>query len=281
MDAAQLKMAVYGALRARHIKQEWWCLTEVPVPGVDDPAGRYIDLFAVHRYTRRRRAVAYEIKVSRADFAREIRHPEKRRAAEAVSTECLFAVPIGMVKPDEVPEGWGLVEVMKGPKCRTSVQPQQRPMPPWPWAVTNGVMRRVEQYTTGLDSEVHYGERWPNVFWRMAGNLLAEEDLLAMTRARYEKEITADKCKMIRNAVDDWKENDKEYLQLLELFKAVNRLTGYTAYQYGSPTAYLQRWVDKHVSVDMPAAVRTILTDLQRLGDRAGRHLPKEGTDVS
>ena len=51
--------------------------------------------------------IAYEIKVSRHDFFRELEHPEKRQAALSVSNQFYFAVPASLVSPAEVPAETG------------------------------------------------------------------------------------------------------------------------------------------------------------------------------
>lgn len=58
--------------------------------------------------------VAYEIKVTRADFRSEMRKPEKRAGAMALSHQFFFATPPGLVKRDEIPADCGLVEVTAG-----------------------------------------------------------------------------------------------------------------------------------------------------------------------
>lgn len=57
------------------------------------------------------RRVAYEIKVSRADFRAEMRKPQKRAPAMAFTHQFFFATPPGLVKKHEIPEDCGLVEV--------------------------------------------------------------------------------------------------------------------------------------------------------------------------
>ena len=56
----------------------------------------------------------FEVKVSRADFMHEMKDPAK---AEAVGQFCDFfwlAAPVGLVRVDEVPLTWGLIELTKG-----------------------------------------------------------------------------------------------------------------------------------------------------------------------
>ncbi|NLS27951.1 hypothetical protein S2M10_29530 [Sphingomonas sp. S2M10] len=54
-------------------------------------------------------ATAYEIKVSRADFRRDT--PAKQREARLFSDRFYYATPPGLLKPDEVPDWAGLIEV--------------------------------------------------------------------------------------------------------------------------------------------------------------------------
>lgn len=58
--------------------------------------------------------VAYEVKTSRSDFLSELRRPEKRRRAMEISHLFLFATPVGLVEPREIPKECGLVEVDEG-----------------------------------------------------------------------------------------------------------------------------------------------------------------------
>jgi hypothetical protein len=51
---------------------------------------------------------AVEIKVSRADFKRETE--EKRRAWRAITNRFIYAAPVGLILPEEVPAGCGLWE---------------------------------------------------------------------------------------------------------------------------------------------------------------------------
>lgn len=54
------------------------------------------------------RATAYEIKVSRGDFKRDSH--KKQREARLFSDRFFYVTPVGLVKPDEVPDWAGLLE---------------------------------------------------------------------------------------------------------------------------------------------------------------------------
>lgn len=65
------------------------------------------------------RRVAYEIKVSRSDWRSEMRKPQKRAGAMALTHQFFFAVPDGLVRRDEVPVDCGLVTVAEDGAVKT------------------------------------------------------------------------------------------------------------------------------------------------------------------
>lgn len=89
----------------------------------------------------RMNVVAYEVKVSRGDFARELANPAKRAAAMEVSNQFFFAAPGGLIAPAEVPEGCGLVEV-RGEISTVVVPAPRREIPPPGWGFLAAVGRR-------------------------------------------------------------------------------------------------------------------------------------------
>ena len=70
--------------------------------------------------------IAYEVKVSRADFLNEIKMPWKRETAMAYSNRFIYITPPGLIKKDEIPEGCGLQEVHPSGHIRTVVKAPQR-----------------------------------------------------------------------------------------------------------------------------------------------------------
>jgi hypothetical protein len=56
-------------------------------------------------------AQSVEVKISRGDWLREIKAPTKARLALAVSNFMWVAAPAGVVKSEELPAHWGLLEV--------------------------------------------------------------------------------------------------------------------------------------------------------------------------
>lgn len=53
----------------------------------------------------------FEVKVSRSDWLRELKKPDKAAPALALGDYFSVVAPAGCVKPDELPERWGLIEV--------------------------------------------------------------------------------------------------------------------------------------------------------------------------
>lgn len=79
---------------------------------------RTADFFAFHAWpSEGHRSVAVEVKVSKADFRRELANPDKRAPFEEVSSEFWFAAPRGIIPEEELPEGLGLLETW-GDKLR-------------------------------------------------------------------------------------------------------------------------------------------------------------------
>lgn len=74
---------------------------------------------------------AIEVKVSRADYWRESH--EKRRAWQAITHRFVYAVPAGLITPDEVPAGIGLWYVTENgvvsvKSCRINKYPEDPPV---------------------------------------------------------------------------------------------------------------------------------------------------------
>lgn len=98
-----------------------------------------MDLWPSHRFLK----VAYEVKVSRADFFHEMENPRKREAAILLSNRFYFAVPVGLVSVAEVPEGCGLIYVGES-RCRMVKESARTSGPEPTWGFISSVLRRAE-----------------------------------------------------------------------------------------------------------------------------------------
>lgn len=71
--------------------------------------------------------IAYEIKISRGDFLRELAQPEKRAWGVEISNQFWFVCAPDVAKIEEIPEGCGLLVATKGgDKLRAVKQAQHR-----------------------------------------------------------------------------------------------------------------------------------------------------------
>ena len=92
----------------------------------------------------------HEIKVSRSDWLRELKHPEK--AAEFIPYMNCWWIVIAdrsMVRPGELPDGWGLM-AMNGPVLVTVRKAQRRKAEPMPPTRLAALLRAVAQTSAVL-----------------------------------------------------------------------------------------------------------------------------------
>jgi len=108
--STRLLDCVESALHANG--QEWIFLRELRVgTGRHQTSLQRLDAFALNCYPHQgMRRICYEVKVSRADYLLELRHPLKRRMGLRYSNEFYFVTPAGMLDPKEVPAECGVVE---------------------------------------------------------------------------------------------------------------------------------------------------------------------------
>ncbi len=85
---------------------------------------------------------AFEIKVSRADVSAELKNPDKRWLAYAVSHEFYFVAPAGLIKPSELARDEGLLEWRDGVLVTTKPPRVRETMPPR-WDFVAALARRV------------------------------------------------------------------------------------------------------------------------------------------
>lgn len=105
--------AVRDMLRARYAEPEWAFMEEVaPKTG---GGTRYADGVAVNLWSSRGHAVhGFEIKVSRADWLRELKDPSKAEPVFRYCDHWFIVAPKGVVRDGELPPTWGLLEVRGG-----------------------------------------------------------------------------------------------------------------------------------------------------------------------
>jgi transcriptional regulator len=114
-------------LQKRYPAPEWALMQEVaPKTG---GGTRYADAVAVNLWSSRGHAVhGFEIKVSRSDWLRELKQPEK---AEDIFQYCDYwwiLAPRGIVKDGELPPTWGLLELRESGITQIKAAPKLAPI---------------------------------------------------------------------------------------------------------------------------------------------------------
>jgi len=89
--------------------------------------------------------ITYEIKVSRADFAKEVAKPQKRKLGLLYSTHFYFVTPKGLLKTAEVPAECGLLEFDEDGTCYVPVAAPRRDTHPPTWAFFASLMRQSQR----------------------------------------------------------------------------------------------------------------------------------------
>ena len=113
--------------------------------GYSDISQRRIDMFMISsdkgNYT-----TAFEIKVSRGDFLRDIKDEAKQRGARLYSSNFYYVAPKGMINPEEIPMWAGLMEYdfENGQFNTRIVAPLQSRNTP-SWSLVCSLVRRVNE----------------------------------------------------------------------------------------------------------------------------------------
>jgi hypothetical protein len=93
-------------------------------------------------------SLAFEIKISRSDFTRELRRPHKRDCAYLVSNEFYFVAPYDLINISEVPDGCGLMIVTKTNSLKTIKKASHRKLEPFDMHFIASILRRVSKDET-------------------------------------------------------------------------------------------------------------------------------------
>lgn len=65
-------------------------------------------------WKRANHSVLVECKVTRADFLADRGKPFRKKPEDGVGCERFYLTPLALVKPEELPSGWGLLELRRG-----------------------------------------------------------------------------------------------------------------------------------------------------------------------
>lgn len=136
----------------------WAVFTELHVEAAGG-GGQRLDAWAISSWPSTHwERIAFEVKTSRGDYRSEVRNPTKRRAGLLLSNRFYFAVPAGMVAPEEVPIECGLIEIGETGDARIVTVAPWRDTPPVPVRFLASVATRAvntgERTRAGLAAEL-------------------------------------------------------------------------------------------------------------------------------
>lgn len=139
-----------GFLRRLHPAKEWAFLDELRIGTGFGPEGEgRIDAWALNLWpSKKHQRISYEVKISRADFLHELKHPEKRSAALWLSNQFYFVTPAGLVRPEEVPPEAGLLEFDDGGAGLYVRKAPWRETPDPNWRFLSSIARRTQDPDT-------------------------------------------------------------------------------------------------------------------------------------
>lgn len=150
MKTSEVLAVLRSTYQGRWNADKWAYFEELRVgTGYGRGVEQRIDAWAMHLWPSESMVrIAYEVKVSRADFLNELKNPLKRRKALLFSNMFFFVTPPGLVKPEEVPLECGLEEVHTSPgeteqRLKIIVPAPWRDNPPPPWSLFAAVARRI------------------------------------------------------------------------------------------------------------------------------------------
>lgn len=249
-------------LRIRHPAADGWATFIELREGTGYQSVQGIDFFAVHTWpSKDYKSIAYEIKVSRSDFRKELDNPNKRAFAERLSHECLFAVPQGLIRPDEVPEGWGLIVADAG-GLKVVKHGTQRKDVKWPQTFMAAVARRQCDPPPTL----------PPVAWKIQGKEVSEEQLIEIAEHTLKTKIAVVRKEAYsdgkRKAQEEY-ENSPDRKNKEEIIKAVGEIFGVSPYHM-TPQLIRIRAMDMNVGNPHVTDRAKLIEAHRLLGDLIG-----------
>lgn len=183
---------------AAHVRGagEWmtWCDLQLGASGSVRP-----DVYAIAKTYSRLHAVAYECKISRADFRSDVTKA-KWQAYLKYATAVTFAVPAGLIEKAEVPPTCGLI-VRHENVWRHVRRPTHQPMPELPretWLklLMDGVhregARRDERHFSSYAVMRGVAKKWGEEVAKLLHNIEELPSVYAYRKQRLEDELKLD-----------------------------------------------------------------------------------------
>lgn len=110
----------------------------------EDAVEQTLDAWAMQLWSPRE-IHAFEVKVSRGDFLREAKDPNKRAFGLLTSTHFYFVTPVRLLRPDEIPPECGLIEVYENGRVRTRIKAPAHEAGRPAWSFVSSALRRMRR----------------------------------------------------------------------------------------------------------------------------------------
>ena len=136
---------IQDALETKYALPEWAYFPEVS-SGTGAYHSRTADGIAISLWpSRGYETLGFEIKVSRSDFLREIKNPEKAEELFKYCDKWWLVTPKDLVKVEEVPKTWGLMVIQGDKLLVVKPAPQLEDVKPWGRPFVASLMRDIRQ----------------------------------------------------------------------------------------------------------------------------------------
>lgn len=124
MNTADVRVA----LRERYCKPEWAIFFEV-ANSTGARHLRYADAVAMNLFPSRGLEIhGFEVKVDRRDWIKELKNPDKAEAVFKYCDRWWVVATEHVVRPDELPSTWGLIEAKNGKLRQDVIAPLLKPV---------------------------------------------------------------------------------------------------------------------------------------------------------
>jgi hypothetical protein len=139
---------VKALMRTRFCSPEWAIFFEVG-DGTGMNQRRWADAVAMNMWTSRGLEIhGFEIKVSRSDWLRELKQPEKSGPVQQYCDRWWIVAPKDIIKPGELPPTWGHYDVTPAGLRQIVAAPKLSPIP-----VTKTFMAAMMRRAGGVDED--------------------------------------------------------------------------------------------------------------------------------
>ncbi len=136
---------ILARLQSKYCPPEWQSFAEMCVATGYTRGEQRLDFWTLSTYPGRNHTrLGFEIKVSRSDFAAELRKPAKRRPALLLVNRFYFIAPVGVVPIEKLPIDAGLIEVLESGIMKTRCEAPWLDTEPPTWGFLASFLRRIK-----------------------------------------------------------------------------------------------------------------------------------------